>query len=341
MDDNTILEPGRRSSTDGNLSAPKTIRTYEGDIVNAMTRKGTSTIEIAMAEKRKETGTSNLITNKEPTDTGKKSFLAILSLLLIGIGVVGAYYLYRISPLAPAPIEIQQTKIISLIPSDTQTTVSVDNLTELNITRKLQSQIDMPQEAETIREIIPYTTDSTGGRNRISAQEMLQKMDIPVPDILARSLTPSWMLGVYADKNGDKNVFVVATNNFFQNAFAGMLSWESVMADDLKQYLYPASALSLSVASTTQMSFATSTGSTTNQASSTVIQDQMVIPFFTLRGQFTDKIVKNKDVREYITANGDTLFLYSFVDNSKLVITRNKQTLTEILTRLEKKAFVR
>jgi hypothetical protein len=62
---------------------------------------------------------------------------------------------------------------------------------------------------------------------------------------------------------------------------------------------------------------------------------------FTLRGQFQDRIIKNKDVREFVTANGTLLFLYSFIDTTHLVVSGSESALGEIVGRLEKQAFVR
>jgi hypothetical protein len=61
----------------------------------------------------------------------------------------------------------------------------------------------------------------------------------------------------------------------------------------------------------------------------------------TTKGQYKDRIIKNKDVREYVTENGHINYLYSFVSNDKLVITDSEEALDEIIIRLEKKAFVR
>jgi len=110
------------------------------------------------------------------------------------------------------------------------------------------------------------------------------------------------MLGIYTDNSGNKDVFVLTTINYFQNAFAGMLQWESVMPDDLEQYL-PINGI--------------------------------------IKGAFVDRIIQNRDVREFVTSDGKILFLYSFIDNTKLVITGSESTLMEILSRLEQKDFVR
>jgi hypothetical protein len=65
--------------------------------------------------------------------------------------------------------------------------------------------------------------------------------------------------------------------------------------------------------------------------------DQPVV----IRGNFIDRIVQNKDVREFVTSDGKIIFLYSFIDNTKLVVTGSEATLSEILRRLEQQTYVR
>jgi hypothetical protein len=227
---------------------------------------------------------------------------------------------------------------------------------------------------------------------------MVSALEINAPDILVRTLTPSWMLGIFTDSNGQKSAFVIVTTNFFQNAFAGMLQWESVMSDDLKQYLFanvpqgvanaqpisipkaiidPLSNIDSILPTTSVFSTTTSTSSRTQQGTSTKASGSLsettvtnatstknsatlasstmtfgtstasttiepaLKPYFTIRGTFQDRIIQNKDVREFKTSDGTVLFLYSFIDNTKLVVTGNENTLTEILSRLEKQSFMR
>ena len=84
-----------------------------------------------------------------------------------------------------------------------------------------------------------------------------------------------------------------------------MIEWEKNIPEDLKDFLFD---------NTTQ---------------------------FTLKGSYKDKIVRNKDVREYISENDHIIFLYSFLSNDKLIITNDEQALENIILRLEKNAFVR
>jgi hypothetical protein len=80
--------------------------------------------------------------------------------------------------------------------------------------------------------------------------------------------------------------------------------------------------------------------SATSTASSTSPEIPPV-PYATISGRFEDRIVKNKDVREFRAADGKIVFLYSFIDQTKLVVTASEETLAEIISRLERQAFIR
>jgi hypothetical protein len=362
----------------------KPVRTYEGDVAEVMSHRRTSAASIAIAESKRQEGEEKL-GNTEKSHAGRKIALTILSLVLVGVGLVGAYYLYSISPLAPVAQIIPQKQVAqSIVPSDTQVAVMVDTKNQLSMQSAIQNEASKPQKVNSVKEIIPVNKNVAGELTRISAPGMIAALDIDAPDILQRSLGNSWMAGVYNDPNNNKSFFVVVTSTFFQNTFAGMLQWEQTMADDLKQYLFsiePAGISNASVpketgrapyvnrldnlnsilpstasSSTTATSTSISTSTTAKTGNNTVIKSsstsaststvpienvEPLHPYVTVRGRFEDRIIKNKDVREFRTDAGSVLFLYSFIDNSHLVVTSDETTLTEILDRLEKQAFIR
>jgi len=198
--------------------------------------------------------------------------------------------------------------------------LAIDGLSPPAALSHIAVEVNKPWPANSITEIIPIETSATGQKARVTEPEMQSLMEVNPPDILTRSLDQPWMLGVYTDESGNHDAFVVVATNFFQNAFAGMLQWESVMADDLKQYL-----------GTANVSDIANVGASSTEPLSA----------YALNGHFEDRIIMNKDVRAFVTTDGQTLFLYSFVDNSKLVVAKNEATLREILTRLENQAFIR
>jgi len=288
------------------------LRTYESDVADVLAKKNISTTTIAMAEKRRQTGESSIGTsvkkasglpgnNDDSSSLTKKILIGLAGIILVTIGVVGAFYLYNMSPLAVQPVTPTPPTPTSMIPTDSRVGLSVDNMLPASIVNTVKTEIGKEQSNNTIEEIVFTQTKGTQ-KYRVSLTDMLSLFNITPPDALTRSLSDTWMLGIYTNNSGVKDVFVVTTVSYFQNAFAGMLQWESVMPDDLRQYL-PASGI--------------------------------------VKGSFVDRIVQNKDVREFVTSDGKILFLYSFIDNTKLVIAGSESTLIEILNRLEQKDFMR
>jgi predicted nucleic acid-binding protein len=188
---------------------------------------------------------------------------------------------------------------------DSKVRIAIDGKNENQIASQIRTEIAKDIETNKIKEIV-LTKTTENVTQKVTAEELLEIFTIPVPELMTRSISPDWMLGVYSGIGGQKHVFIITTNNFFQNTFAGIIQWEKTMPQDLKLY-------------------------TTNQNDSN----------FTLKGQYKDKIIKNKDVREYVLENGHINYLYSFVSNDKLVVTNSEEALDEIIIRLEKNAFVR
>jgi hypothetical protein len=355
------------------MQIAKPVRTYEGDVAEVMLHKRTSSASIAIAESKRQEGTESIGSENggEPNHISKKIVMLVLALILLGSGAYGAYYLYSKSALAPTtPIAQPQKVAPGIISKDSQIVVTIDGQNTLSARQRIINEVKKIQPPNTVKEFIVATKNGIGVLTRVPAQDMITLLDINAPDILTRSLTEDWMLGVYSDSGGNQSVFVVATTNFFQNTFAGMLQWERIMADDLKQYLYPDTVEGVANESNQTKpsqspdslnnidSILPSTGTTTATSSlsrqtsvhatstpfATSSRIESVAPlkqYVTIRGKFEDRIIKNKDVRAFRIDNGEITFLYSFINNTHLVVTDKESTLIEILNRLEKQSFIR
>ena len=239
--------------------------------------------------------------------------LIIISLALIAGGAYAGYYLYKKSPLslvqftAPKPTQAPGGVVItskSIFQPDKQIKISIDGKNKNQIISAIRNEIGKVGQENTIEEVV-LTKSTDTATTKVTANELQDILKIEAPSLVTRSLADDYMLGVYNGIGGQKNFFVITTNNFFQNTFAGMIEWEKNIPEDIKDYLY----------------------SGTNQ--------------FTLKGTYKDKIVRNKDVREYISDNDHVIFLYSFLSNDKLIITNDELALENIIIRLEKNTFVR
>lgn len=289
------------------------LRTYEGDIAEVMSHRKTSALNITLAENKRKTGVESISnvrdlkggstqeeTHSNPTG---KILIVLLSLILIGGGIGGGYYLYSRSAIATksqVPVSTAPQAPKSLVPYDSQSIIPIDGLNITGINSKLQAEFSKPQDSGTLKDIV-LSENTDVGQIQAPINDLATIMGVTAPDIILRTLTGEWMLGSYSDLSGVRYPFVIVKTNLFQNAFAGMLKWENIMPLYLGQYL---------------------------QSTST-------------QGQFKDEIIKNKDVRAYVNASGQTLFSYSFIDNSTLIIAGSDSAISEIVSRLDSQAFIR
>ncbi|MBP6858565.1 MAG: hypothetical protein KBC33_01900 [Candidatus Pacebacteria bacterium] len=355
----------------------KPMRTYEGDVAEAMSHRRISTASIAIAETKKVQGEERISDDSGPKKDSRtllKIVMTLLIIILLGGGVFAGYYLYSKSPLATSisNTPVQQQGRPGIVRADSYAVIPIDNQLPATLLSRIQAEVAKAQTPGTIKEIIlarKTASSNTATFTQIGAPEAISGLDISVPDILNRTITADWMLGVYTNSAQEKGVFAIVTTNFFQNAFAGMLQWEATIADDLKQFIYPSDSTgiantrvatvattssptinldsllpSLVPSSTTTITLNSTTtpSGATSTASSTIVEVVAPLrPYFTLRGTFEDRIIKNKDVRAFRIENGTILFLYSFIDNTHLALASDEATLIEVLTRLERQAQIR
>jgi hypothetical protein len=245
--------------------------------------------------------------------------MTLVSIILIVGGIGTGYYLYLKSPLAkPTIVQITSDKMHGVISSDSQEIFSINGIKGDLLAQKIQGlTINKNAGPDNIIELIfSETIGST--TSRVTSLEFIKSLNYNAPDIFKRSLMNNWMYGVYGDN--DKNTpFMILKTDFFQNSYAGMLKWENSITDEL------ATLLNYKEKIKNQNSTGTSTINT----------------YLSIRGKFHDKILLNRDVREFINEDGITLLVYSFVDNGTLVITTSEEVLKKIIQELEKQSQIR
>ena len=101
--------------------------------------------------------------------------------------------------------------------------------------------------------------------------------------------------------------FLVFKTNYYQNTYAGMLSWENTLMEDIGSIFTPPEVAVVAETS-----------------------DQVL----GRNKNFEDIVVKNRDTRALRNQDGKIIFLYSFPDKNTLVLTTNADTLEKISTRL-------
>ena len=300
------------------IYSQKSLRTLEGDIQEAIQERNTSAASMVMAEQAKTVASISQPRERRPSNFNKKLFIIIASIILVTLGLGGAYYLYMQSPLAPsAPAIPKAAAIPSIVAPDAQKTLDLSGLGQNAARTAVKNALSNVGNGNgSILQIIPVQKGTNGSLNIINATDFIPLLDLPAPNVLSRSLNNQWMLGTYND-NGDSAPFIILTDNFFQNAYAGMIAWESTISDDF--------------ANVFGYSNMTASGGGTSTLAS----------YFNIQGSWKDGVIQNKDVRAFTKPDGAVLILYSFVDNNTIVITTDGKALSEIINRLEKQTFIR
>lgn len=119
-------------------------------------------------------------------------------------------------------------------------------------------------------------------------------LGLTLPEDLTRHLRDNFMLGVY-DNGEVKTRFLILQTNFFDQAWSAMLDWERYMPSDLAPILETAA---------------------------------------TKQAEWSDRVVRNKDVRVAYDDNKNIVMLYGFLDEQTILITRNNETFIKVFERL-------
>lgn len=280
------------------------LKTYLTDVQIAIERQQESIATIALAERRKREqekasgGTENREVHKRILVIG----ITICAVLVVGGGVFAGIRYGKISFGIPQAIKDSVVKNVltapALIPParernvDAGTTSSLENLStiiaqEKNIAQSAGSITNMFLTRQRSQEL----SDILNGTEIVSTASFLSTFLPSAPDGLKRSLDGGFMLGIYYDIAQKGHVFVVFKTNSFETSFAGMLSWEKALPQDMGLLL----------------------GSREGT------------------GGFKDLVMRNKDTRAVVDRAREPVLLYSFTDRNTILIAPDKETFGNIL----------
>jgi hypothetical protein len=117
---------------------------------------------------------------------------------------------------------------------------------------------------------------------------------------------PDFMVGTFSF--GKNLPFIILKTSYFENAYAGMLSWENDLEKDF-QVLF-------------RLTGYQTAGGILAELTPTTIK------------KFSDSVIVNKDVRILKDETGQIMLLYGIIDKETIIITVNDTAFKEILTRL-------
>ena len=317
----------------------KQIRTFQGDVAEALRNQNESLVSIQRAEVKRDTRPSEppkkveppvekanflkpvtitpsaartapeeprkpiTVEQAEEKQNIKSGILLFLgTILLIGLGGYGAWYGYELyTAKISVPIATEfDNKFLS-----TDSFVDHDALT-LNRDSLIQLvQAELLKNSGKGIEQIELHKGAAENPPLLPTESFLALLQSHAPGNLVRALDPLFMLGTIGA--GPKSSFILIKLDSFENAYDGMLKWEINMADDLLPLFAPEAVVQSVPSNTT----------------------------------FSDVTIQNKDARILKDPNGNTVLLYSFYDNQILVITDTEETLRTLITRLNSEKLTR
>ena len=298
------------------------IHTYSSDFSEKVQDTHASTASILAAQQ--DAGPAP----KAPTrDSHSRSGLlfVISGIVLLLLGGAGAYAAYLAYQNRPLPVVVAPT-VTAPIFVDERTQLSG---TSTALETAIVQSAATPLASDGVRFLYTVTSTSTD-------QSVFSALQLPAPSILLRNIDATGSMAGIVQLHGVPSVFFILSVQSYSDTFAGMLSWEGTMARDLARLFppYPTNTATSTVATTTTAT--SSVASSTPQATSSTTPTQTDTGTFSVlyKPGFFDEVVASHDARAYRDTAGKTLFIYSYANPNTLIIARNEEALTEILSRI-------
>ncbi len=196
----------------------KQIRTFQGDVAEALRREQRSLVSIQQAEHlRKGSTLSATDTPSENTQRKKEFFFLFLgSLILFVLGTVGAWYAYNefvrrtVTPIMTAPAN-------RFVSANIETNITLTATSREALINTLSEAVRDAPSGELVHINFPLST-----------AEFLEMLGAQAPGSLIRAFDPLFMFGAFGE-----STFLIIKLVSFENAFAGMLAWEENLSRDI------------------------------------------------------------------------------------------------------------
>ncbi len=287
----------------------RNLRTYQGDVADAIKKQNASVLTITLAENRKRVKEETPESIHESSETSKRTWSVIASVVLVilGIGSVGGfYYLQQQAPVAettpgPAPED-------TIVGYNTKKGITTDGADRTKLLTVLNNERKTTEVKPNEIQYLYLNKANTTGLESITTRDLFSILRTKIPPATLRAFDTQFMFGFFRDEL--VRPFLLVHINSYDNAYDGMLKWESSIVEDIGSLFIVLG--DSSDFTTTDTSYA-----------------------------FEDETFANKDARVLKNDSGKTVFLYSFLDKDTLLITSNENTLKEMINKRISQKLIR
>ncbi|MDO8424238.1 MAG: hypothetical protein Q7S54_01340 [bacterium] len=233
--------PPENNPPQNSPSSLKQIRTFQGDVAEALGRQKESLVSIQQTEQFKKRLEPALSLDSEIAKKRRNFFFLLVgSFFFIWLGLMGAWFGYREyeRKTAPPVISVPLNRFIS-----PESTASLDlsgsNATRDGLITVFDSAVFGLASGE-LRQII-LKNGAMEEAPLIETPRFFEIIGSQAPGSLIRALDPAFMIGALGESR-----FIIFKISSFANAFSGMLAWEPALAEDLGPLLGKAELLKVS-----------------------------------------------------------------------------------------------
>ena len=214
----------------------KQIRTFQGDVAEALGRQKESLVSIQRAEHLKSGPPKTSNASSQNANRRNLVLLSLGSAILLLLGITGAWYTYNefidksVSPVVTGPAN----RFISV---NTERSLDLANSSRETFLNAISNIVESIPAGE-IGHIILKEEGPEGVSYHLSIDKFLNVLDSRAPGALVRALDPLFMFGSFGN-----SPFLIIKLTSFENAFAGMLNWEKNLATDFGPLFIDAESL--------------------------------------------------------------------------------------------------
>lgn len=296
------MAPGAAAAQE--KSSVQSLHTLKQDLQHVVQEQKISVVRAVALEEDRRAAKEEIEPIQSPqvprTHRVKNVFFASALLILLGAAAFGGVYFVMLDRAEKLPEPVSD----SLVFAERTVTLGLDDQSPTQLKKMLENARTASTAAlGAITRIVPIKQSDDGSSRPATFAEFLASIGAKPPDQLSRSLGSNFFFGLHTiDKNAPLLVIPVVS---YDNAFAGMLAWETSMNAELAPLYLAVPAL---------------------------IAGQSGIPE---RRTFQDEVMRNYDVRALRDDSGAIVLYYAFPTRNLLVIAESPYTFTELLARLQ------
>jgi hypothetical protein len=331
-----------------NNNQPKTegeplsrVKTYQDAIAEALRSQEMSSAGMLMAEQKKRDNLEQERAEQTIANPKNKILMVVSIVLIISALTLIAFAIIKANQKQPEEtgfvmkskyfitekmVEVSSSQLArnTFLRIQQAATESLNNneIAHLVLTKEIKAD---PNSAFEIRVKAPYNTE-----------DLLSLLTARAPENIRKVLDSEFLLGVHKVVQNEMFLLFRVTN--YENAYSGMLAWETALARDMEP-LFSTQIAKARITTTEEVFDATTKETSTSTATTS-------IPQFTQKTidntrVWNDRVIRNTDTRALLDENGRVVFFYSIIDKEYVFFGSNESTFGEVMRRVRSAKLIR